>query len=317
MLRLRSARPWRLAGAARAPGRGPRSGDAVPAHRQHRTAGARARARQRLTQPRRAQPARAHPRRGRQPQHRARLRGADVRSIAEEAAVSLQAFYAHFSGKEDAFLVAYEVGHTRASRPCSRGASRPTGPTKFARASPRCWTTSRASPRSRTWRSSTRSPPPTAADRSAKGAIAYARLLAPDPEDPALPPLPPGVIIEAISGGLFELCFSLALRNRLHVLPSLLPGATYFALAPFIGAEQAAARPLFEARSQAGPRRGSASLAAASHGHASLVGKLAPPTHPRPRNGGPASRSPTSPSRCSPARTRNTTFFGLDNSNGL
>src|SRR4029077_21137123 len=33
-----------------------------------------------------------------------------VEEIAEQAAVSLKAFYEHFEGKEDAFLVAYEVG---------------------------------------------------------------------------------------------------------------------------------------------------------------------------------------------------------------
>ena len=37
-----------------------------------------------------------------------------VEGIATEAAVSLQAFYEHFSGKEDAFVVAYEIGHDKA-----------------------------------------------------------------------------------------------------------------------------------------------------------------------------------------------------------
>ena len=36
-----------------------------------------------------------------------------VEGIAERAAVSLQAFYEHFSDKEDAFLVAYELGHAK------------------------------------------------------------------------------------------------------------------------------------------------------------------------------------------------------------
>ena len=34
-----------------------------------------------------------------------------VEAIAEQAAVSLKAFYEHFADKEDAFLVAYEIGH--------------------------------------------------------------------------------------------------------------------------------------------------------------------------------------------------------------
>jgi AcrR family transcriptional regulator len=37
-----------------------------------------------------------------------------IPEIVQEAAVSVQAFYEHFSGKEDAFLVAYEIGHRKA-----------------------------------------------------------------------------------------------------------------------------------------------------------------------------------------------------------
>ncbi len=37
-----------------------------------------------------------------------------VEGVAAEASVSLQAFYEHFSDKEDAFLVAYEIGHDKA-----------------------------------------------------------------------------------------------------------------------------------------------------------------------------------------------------------
>ena len=36
-----------------------------------------------------------------------------IDDIAEEAAVSLQAFYEHFADKEDALLVAYELGHAK------------------------------------------------------------------------------------------------------------------------------------------------------------------------------------------------------------
>jgi AcrR family transcriptional regulator len=37
-----------------------------------------------------------------------------IPDIVREAAVSVQAFYEHFSGKDDAFLVAYEIGHRKA-----------------------------------------------------------------------------------------------------------------------------------------------------------------------------------------------------------
>ena len=36
-----------------------------------------------------------------------------VERIVQRAAVSLQAFYEHFTGKENTFLVAYELGHAK------------------------------------------------------------------------------------------------------------------------------------------------------------------------------------------------------------
>lgn len=44
---------------------------------------------------------------------------------------------------------------------------------------------------------------------------------------------------EAIASGIFELCLHHALQHRMHELPLMVPRATYFALAPFIGAETA------------------------------------------------------------------------------
>jgi hypothetical protein len=51
---------------------------------------------------------------------------------------------------------------------------------------------------------------------------------------------PPAVIIEAIAGGIFELCLHQALQRRIHELPGQAVAATYIALAPFLGAAQAA-----------------------------------------------------------------------------
>ena len=45
--------------------------------------------------------------------------------------------------------------------------------------------------------------------------------------------------MQAIAGGLFELMLHHALQRRMHELPAMVPRATYFALAPFIGAEAA------------------------------------------------------------------------------
>ncbi|HYB23563.1 MAG TPA: TetR/AcrR family transcriptional regulator, partial [Solirubrobacteraceae bacterium] len=169
-------------------------------------------------------------------------------SIAEAAAVSLQAFYTHFTGKEDAFLVAYEVGHHKSLAAVQRG--RLSAPDwqrgvregiralfEFLASEPAFAHMALVDALIATHRT---------AERSAKGAAAYARMLAPAAREAmpapaaretALAARPPGVLLEAITGGLFELCFSQALRGRVRTLPELLPAATYFALAPFIGAE--------------------------------------------------------------------------------
>ena len=47
------------------------------------------------------------------------------------------------------------------------------------------------------------------------------------------------VTTEAIAGGIFELCLTYAVRDRIGQLSELTPTATYFALAPFIGREPA------------------------------------------------------------------------------
>jgi AcrR family transcriptional regulator len=166
--------------------------------------------------------------------------GLTCESIAERAAVSLHAFYTHFTGKEDAFLVAYEVGHHKSLAAVQR--ARDAQPDwehgvragigalfEFLASEPAFAHMALVEALTATHRS---------AERRAKGAVAYARMLA--PERGAQPERPPAAIVEAISGGLFELCFTQALRGRVQTLPELLPAATYFLLAPFVGAERAA-----------------------------------------------------------------------------
>jgi hypothetical protein len=45
--------------------------------------------------------------------------------------------------------------------------------------------------------------------------------------------------VQVIAGGLFELMLHHALQHRMQELPVMVPRATFFALAPFIGAEAA------------------------------------------------------------------------------
>jgi len=48
------------------------------------------------------------------------------------------------------------------------------------------------------------------------------------------------MLIAGIAGGIFELCLSYALQGRIGELSELVPRMSYFALAPFIGADEAA-----------------------------------------------------------------------------
>jgi AcrR family transcriptional regulator len=164
-----------------------------------------------------------------------------VEGIASEAAISLQAFYEHFPGKEDAFLVAYEVGHGKGLALVERAFDSQedwrlgvragitalfdylAGEPSFAHLA--LVDVLAASGR--------------ATERAARGITSYAQMLAPGFEEAPSDRRPPNVTAEAIAGGLFELCLHHALQRRMHELPLLVPRATYFALAPFIGAEAA------------------------------------------------------------------------------
>jgi AcrR family transcriptional regulator len=164
-----------------------------------------------------------------------------VEDIVEHAAVSLVAFYEHFVDKEDAFLVAYEVGLGKAMSGIERAyaaqedwrlairagigalfgflASEPA----FAHIS--LLDAMIATPRT--------------AESARVGVSALARLLVPGVERTE-GQAPPAVTVEAIGGGLFELALHYALEGRIADLPELVPTASYIALAPFVGAEQAA-----------------------------------------------------------------------------
>jgi AcrR family transcriptional regulator len=164
-----------------------------------------------------------------------------VEGIAERAAVSLQTFYEHFTGKEDAFLVAYELGHTKGLSIVERAyAAQPdwrlgvregiAALLGFLASEPAFAHLALVDALTATRRT---------AERAVDGTAGYAELLIPGAEQATDLALPPTVTIEAIVGGLFELCLTYALQGQIERLPELLPRATYFALAPFIGSEQA------------------------------------------------------------------------------
>jgi AcrR family transcriptional regulator len=165
-----------------------------------------------------------------------------VEDIAEQAAVSLNAFYEHFADKEDAFLVAYEVGHAKALASAER-AYTAAGDWQlgvraglaalfdFLAAEPAFAHLALVDALVATART---------AERSNIGVAALAKMLVPGleeaPEQSALSP----VTIEAIAGGIFDLCLHYAFQGRTAELPELVPSATYIALAPFLGGKDAA-----------------------------------------------------------------------------
>jgi AcrR family transcriptional regulator len=165
-----------------------------------------------------------------------------VEEIAAEAAVSLQAFYEHFESKEDAFLVAYELGHARGLDIVERA---------FADAED--------------WRTGVRdglanlmvflaSEPaftclaltammiatPRAGELSSRGVAAYAQLLSPGFNEVPKRLRPPTIALDAIAGGLREMLLHYTVAGRSCELPELIADATYVALAPFIGGQAAA-----------------------------------------------------------------------------
>jgi len=165
-----------------------------------------------------------------------------VEEIAAEASVSLQAFYEHFESKEDAFLVAYELGHSKGLDIVERA---------FASAED--------------WRTGVRdglanllvylaSEPafaqlalgatviatPRASELSSRGVAAYAQLLAPGFEEVPKKMRPPEIAVDAIAGGLREMFLHYAVQGRIRDLPELTVDATYVALAPFLGPAEAA-----------------------------------------------------------------------------
>lgn len=164
-----------------------------------------------------------------------------VEGIAERAAVSLNAFYELFAGKEDAFLVAYEVGHGRC-----------LAVVEAAFAAEQDWRLGVRSGLTALLRFLAGEPSfahmalidaliatPRTAERSAAGVAAFGRMLVPAASAMPGQAAPPEVTVQAISAGIFELCLHHALQGRTGELAALAPSATYIALAPFLGAEEA------------------------------------------------------------------------------
>jgi AcrR family transcriptional regulator len=165
-----------------------------------------------------------------------------VERIAQEARVSLAAFHEQFAGREDAFLVAYELGHAKGMAIVERAFIAETRWRAAVRAGISALFDFLAAEPSFAHLALVEAVIATrrSAERSQRGVGAYAQMLLPGLGQAGEGAGPPAVTIEAITGGMFELCASYAQRGRIAELPELAPRATYFALAPFIGGDEAA-----------------------------------------------------------------------------
>jgi AcrR family transcriptional regulator len=158
-----------------------------------------------------------------------------IPEIVREAAVSVQAFYEHFSGKEDAFLVAYELGHRKALAIVERAYEAqedwPTGIRVGAATLLDFLAAEPAYAHLALIDALTASPK--AASVAQDGMNAYAWMLEPGPE-PSLNDNPvTAIAVEATAGALLELCFVYVAAERTRELPSLSEFAAEIALCPF------------------------------------------------------------------------------------
>jgi AcrR family transcriptional regulator len=165
-----------------------------------------------------------------------------IDEIAEEAAISLHAFYEHFVDKEDALLVAYELGHAKGLAIVQRAySSQEKWPNavraaiaalfRFLASEPAFAHIALVDAKTATSRT---------AERSDAGVSTFAQLLLPGMDNIPEDARPPAVTIDAITGGIFEICIHQALQQRIQELPGQTAAATYIALAPFLGGAQAA-----------------------------------------------------------------------------
>jgi AcrR family transcriptional regulator len=164
-----------------------------------------------------------------------------VDEIARRASVSLEAFYEHFTDKQDAFLVAYEIGHGKSLALVEQAHDSATDWPSSVRAGITTLLEFLACEPAFAHMALVDAliATPRTAERANKGILGYGQLLAPGFEETSNREKPPEATIEAIAGGIFELCLTYTAQGHARELTELTPWVTYFALAPFVGTEEA------------------------------------------------------------------------------
>jgi AcrR family transcriptional regulator len=159
----------------------------------------------------------------------------------KQSSLSANSSYEHFTDKEDAFLVAYEVGHGKSLALVERAhdaasdwatavAAGLTALLEFLASEPAFAHMALVDALIAT---------PRTADRANKGIVRYGQLLTPGFDEAPEESRPPQITIEAIAGGISELCLTYIAQGHAQQLTELAPWLVYFALAPFVGTEVA------------------------------------------------------------------------------
>ncbi|HEX4838719.1 MAG TPA: helix-turn-helix domain-containing protein, partial [Solirubrobacteraceae bacterium] len=160
-----------------------------------------------------------------------------IPEIVREAAVSVQAFYEHFSGKEDAFLVAYEIGHRKALAIVERAYESQEDWPAAVRAGIEALLEFLASEPSYAHLAliDALTASPKAATVAHEGMNGYTGMLEPGLELSANGRPPTAIAVEATASALLELCFVYVATERTRELPGLAEIASDIALRPFAG----------------------------------------------------------------------------------
>jgi AcrR family transcriptional regulator len=162
-----------------------------------------------------------------------------IPEIVREAAVSVQAFYEHFSGKDDAFLVAYEIGHRKALAIVERAyESREDWPAAVNAGIAALLDFLASEPSyAHLALIDALTASPKAATVAQEGMNGYSGMLEPGLElsSDDRPPTP--VAVEATVCVLLELCFVYVADERARELPALEEFACDLALRPFATVE--------------------------------------------------------------------------------
>jgi AcrR family transcriptional regulator len=167
-----------------------------------------------------------------------------IDDIVREAGVSRRDFYAHFSGKEDAFLAAYDAAAAQIVQSVEAAGLRGDSLPERAHNALAAMITFVVDdpPRAAMSIVEIRSLGPEGAERRNAVLRRFVAVLerAVDETLPAGHPRPPALTTTTVLGGISEVIYSRLVRGDVAELPRLLPDLAYSLVLPFLGPEAAA-----------------------------------------------------------------------------